>query len=338
MSDPQRDEYDWIETVARLGKAVGMNPVRIRWKLRAWQDRQKGRGAAVKSKARAVRREHKTCPVCNGINAIDDKSCTHCGARLRSRQGELVARFFRQFGFGLGVEVLLVVGFAICYVLVATAGEQSSLFSLSSQDLVLAGGNYHDPAPGWPAGMLPWQARRTLDLQYWRLWSYAFLHAGPMHIGFNSYALLYIAPMVRQIYGTNKALLVYLVTGVAAGAASLLWAMTAGKVMVSIGASGAICGFVGLMLVWGHQDRTHIGIRIRNGMARWVLYIVIFGFVVGADHAAHIGGVVAGGLMALLLPTSIARGDSTPWRLAGGLASLACLGAVILVAVMSSTL
>ncbi len=332
MSEPKRDEYDWIETVAQLGKAVGMNPVRIRWKLRSWQDRQKGRGRAVAGKAKAVKREHKTCPVCNGINAAGDKTCAHCGARLRSRGGEMVARFFRQFGMGLGFETLLAVGFIVVYMLVAAGGDDSNLWSLGSLDLVRAGGNHLVPS-SLLAVMETWRDGQTLaDMQYWRLWTYTFLHSGLLHLGFNVWALLYIAPKVREVFGTNKALVVYVITGVLAGAASLAWALIEQRhfAMVGIGASGALCGFIGLMMVWGHLDRTMFGIRFRNMMLRWVLYIVIFGFVMQADHAAHFGGLLAGGLLALIIdPNEKKRGDATPWRLAGTAAALLCLGAVV---------
>ena len=335
MSEPQRDEYDWIETLARLGQAVGMNPVRIRWKLRAWQDRQKGRGRAVAGKAQAVKRAHKTCPVCNGINAADDKKCVHCGARLRTRAGEVVARFFRQFGMGLGFETLLAGAFVLTYILVVVGGIDSSFWDLSSGDLVRAGGNFHDTRADVHWAGSHWQFRPTLAGQYWRLWTYAFLHGGLMHLGFNAWALVYIVPRVREVFGTNKALVVYVITGVLSGAASLAWAVLLGKDMVSIGASGALCGLIGLMMVWGHLDRTMHGIRFRNAMARWVLYIVIFGFVVGADHAAHVGGLVVGGLLALLISPNMRRGDGTPWRMAGLVSGLLCLAAVGLVSFMA---
>jgi membrane associated rhomboid family serine protease len=335
MSEPKRDEYDWIETMARLGGAVGMNPVRIRWKLRAWQDRQKDRGRQLQGKAQAVKREHKICPVCNGINAVDDKKCAHCGSRLRTRQGEIVARFFRQFGMGLGFETLLAGAFIAAYLLVVSGGEASTLWSLDSTDLVTSGGN----ALGWvynvPMAQVPWRYHNTLPGQPWRLWTYAFLHGGLMHLAFNTWALIYIAPRVREVFGTNKALVVYLLSGLAAGAASLAWAMASGSVMVSIGASGALCGFIGLMMVWGHQDGTMQGIGFRNAMARWVLYIVVFGFLVGADHAAHIGGLVVGGLLAVLISPNFRRGDATPWRIAGVVAGLACAAGLAMVAFMT---
>jgi len=337
MSEPQRDEYDWIETLARLGKAVGMNPVRIRWKLRAWQDRQKDRGRQVVGKAQAVRREHKSCPVCKGINAADDKKCAHCGARLRSRTGEMFARFFRQFGMGLGFETLLAAAFIGLYVLVASVGEESSLWDLASSDLVKAGGNFHDIRPGMDWAGVPWYWRPTLVGQYWRLWTYAFLHGGLIHLGFNVWALLYIAPKVREIFGTNKSLVVYVGSGILAGAASLAFAVLMGNGMVGIGASGAVCGFIGLLMVWGHTDGTMYGLRMRNSMARWVLYIVVFGIFWGmrgggsVDHAAHFGGLLAGGLLGLLISPNVKRGDATPWRLAGAAAGLLCAAAAVFV-------
>ncbi len=333
MTEPQRDEYEWIETAARLGKAVGMNPVRIRWKLRAWQDRQKGRGRTVVGKAQAVRREHKTCPVCNGINAAGDKTCAHCGARLRTRGGEMLARFFRQFGMGLGFETLLAAAFIGVYIAVVSGGADSSLWGLDTNDLVKAGGNFHSVEPGLAWDRYPWFFRPTVHQQYWRLWTYAFLHGGLMHLGFNVWALLYIAPKAREIYGSNKALVVYVVSGIVAGAASLAWAVLMGKSMVGIGASGAVCGFIGLMLVWGHTDGTMSGIRMRNSMARWVLYIVVFGIFWGmggggaVDHTAHFGGLLTGGLLALLISPNMRRGDGTAWRVAGLVAGLLCAAA-----------
>ncbi|MFH1463988.1 MAG: rhomboid family intramembrane serine protease [Pseudomonadota bacterium] len=337
MPPEKRDEYDWIEFVVRLGKALGMNPVRIRWKLRTWQDRQKGRGKRVADKAKAVRRAHKTCPACNGISAADDKVCAHCGAKLHSRPVDIMARALRQFNLGFGTETVLVALFVLAYALVMTGGEASTLWSLDTHDLIHAGANYYSVEPGIPWSQYPWQARPTLDLQYFRLLTYAFLHAGLVHIGFNCVALLFIAPPVREIYGGAKALITFLAAALMAGTFSLVWATLMQRDMVSIGASGGIAGLIGMMAVWGHLDRTHLGIRIRNSMLRWILYMFIFGFVMGADHAAHVGGLLAGGLLAMALPVSIRRAESTPWRVAAaagwavvsatvGLIAWMCLG------------
>jgi membrane associated rhomboid family serine protease len=317
MPPEKRDEYDWIETVARLGKALGMNPVRIRWKLRTWQDRQKGRGQAVAQKAKAVRREHKICPACKGINAVDDRVCAHCGAALHSRPVELLVRALRQFNLGFGVETVLVVCFVAAYTLVLTGGLDSSIWSLGTDDLIQAGANFHSVEPGRAWSLVPWRLRPTLELEHFRLLTYAFLHAGALHIGFNCVALSLITPSVREIYGGSKALITFLVAALVAGACSLAWAVLLRHDLVSIGASGGIAGLIGMMAVWGHLDRTQIGLRIRNSMLRWILYMFIFGFVAHADHAAHVGGLLTGGLLAMALPPSVRRGESDAWRAAG---------------------
>ena len=332
MSQPERDEYDWIETVVRLGKALGMNPVRLRWKLRAWQDRQKGRGQRALDKARAVRRGHKVCPACHGINAAEDRICAHCGAKLRGRAGELVARSLRMLNLGFGFETALVAAFLLTYALVVAAGAKSTLLDPATEDLIRAGANFHsvDPAVSW--GPLPWRLRPTLDGPFWRLLTYAFLHGGPLHLCFNAFALLYIAPRAREVYGGSKAIACFAGACLLAGAFSLCWAVLQRQDLVSIGASGGISGLIGLMLVWGQLDRTRVGIAMRNGMARWVLYTFAFGFFANADNAAHLGGLVGGALLALALPTSVRRVEEPAWRAAGLVASLLSAAAVAYIA------
>ena len=57
MSSDDR-QNDWIDTATRLAGMIGMNPVRVRWKLRRWQDemtrRREQTAAAVKHKLAAL--------------------------------------------------------------------------------------------------------------------------------------------------------------------------------------------------------------------------------------------------------------------------------------------
>jgi rhomboid protease GluP len=64
-------------------------------------------------------------------------------------------------------------------------------------------------------------------------------------------------------------------------------------------------------------------------MARWVLYILVFGFFIGADNAAHLGGWIAGGLLALIVPASLTVREGRTWEILGALAAILMLGAVI---------
>jgi membrane associated rhomboid family serine protease len=330
MPPEKRDEYDWIELVVRLGTSLGMNPVRIRWKLRTWQDRQKGRGQRVIAGARAVGRDHKICPACKGINGSTEKVCVHCGARLRGRVGEMAARILRRFNLGLGAETILVGVFILAYTLVVTRGGASTIWSLDATDLVRAGGNFHSVDPGVAWSQVAWNLRPTLEGQYFRLLTYAFLHGGILHLGFNCLALLIVTPAARDVYGGSRALVAFVGTAILAGAFSLAWAVLTHRDLVSIGASGGISGLIGLMAVWGHLDRTRAGIAVRNAMLRWVLYTFVFGFVAGTDHAAHVGGLVGGALLAMALPTLPRRVEDPAWRAAGLVAAVLCAGAVAL--------
>ena len=135
---------------------------------------------------------------------------------------------------------------------------------------------------------------------------------------------------IEYQWGYNRFIKYYFLTGLGAGVLNVI--VNPNGYIPSIGASGAISGLIGLMLVWGHQDGTGSGLQIRNGMARWVLYILIFGFFVGGiDNAGHIGGLIAGGLVALALPPNFGREDSAAWKTLGVLATLMVIAAVILI-------
>jgi rhomboid protease GluP len=321
MGENKKDEYDWIEPVVNAGRLIGLNPVRTRWKLRAWQDKMSAKKGAVSDKAAAVTREHKICPKCRAMNSVEDKVCVKCGAKLRSRPVEMADRFLGHFAVGLTSETMIATGFVAAYAVVALNGKTSGWLGFSSPDLI------------WMGGL---QVPMTLDGQWWRLLTCVFLHGGLWHIGFNTYALIYLMPVVREVYGANKALFVFLVTGIGASLASMFWTLYQFgsdplflQYRVSIGASGALCGWIGLLLVWGHRDGTGSGIAIRNSMARWALYILVFGFFIGADNAAHVGGWIAGGLLGLAVPASLTVREGRAWEILGAGAAILMLAAVI---------
>jgi hypothetical protein len=89
------------------------------------------------------------------------------------------------------------------------------------------------------------------------------------------------------------------------------------------------------MMVWGHRDGTAGGVAIRNTMARWFMYTVVFGFFIGADNAAHIGGTAAGALLALLVPTSLTMRGSRAWNALAVVSAIAVAGAVAIIAYLA---
>lgn len=155
--------------------------------------------------------------------------------------------------------------------------------------------------------------------QYWRLVTAIFLHAGLIHIGFNLWCLFDIGPMVESLYTGSKYVVLYLVTGVLGYIASLLWA----PLGISIGASGAIMGLIGI-LIGASFHLGSSGKAMRSQLWRWVIYIAIFGLlpIFSVDNAAHFGGLISGIILGYLVPTG-EPATATSERLWNGLAVIA---------------
>lgn len=141
---------------------------------------------------------------------------------------------------------------------------------------------------------------RIAQGEYWRLVTPLFLHGGPAHIFFNSYALYIIGPQVERVFGHLRYVAVYLLSGIAGVIASM--AFTAAP---SIGASGAIFGLIGALIVYLYLNRDLFGrigqVRLRGALQMAGINLII-GFVVPIiDNWGHIGGLVGGAAMTLML-------------------------------------
>lgn len=128
----------------------------------------------------------------------------------------------------------------------------------------------------------------SLHGEPWRLVTGIFLHASPGHI-FGNMALLFFAGMfVEAMLGPTRFLVVYVVCGLAA---SLLSAWGHPDV-VGVGASGAIAGIVGIIVVFYFSGR-RTGIR-----GAWVAQTVginaALSLAPNVDWLAHLGGFGAG--------------------------------------------
>lgn len=97
--------------------------------------------------------------------------------------------------------------------------------------------------------------------EYWRLFTAIFLHIGFLHLAFNSYALYSLGPQVETLYGRNRFLMIYLLSGLAGSVASYVLSAS-----VSAGASGAIFGLVGALTVYLIRQRDILGRRGRRGL------------------------------------------------------------------------
>lgn len=90
--------------------------------------------------------------------------------------------------------------------------------------------------------------------EIWRFITPIFLHIGLLHLAFNSYAIWIVGPQVEKLYGGPRFLLLYLLTGIA-GVAGSYWYH---PYVISAGASGAIFGLFGVLLVFSFKYRKTI--------------------------------------------------------------------------------
>ncbi|RYY19954.1 MAG: rhomboid family intramembrane serine protease, partial [Cytophagaceae bacterium] len=139
----------------------------------------------------------------------------------------------------------------------------------------------------------------TLHGQPWRLLTSLFVHGGAMHLALNMFSLWLLGLMLEQRVGAWRLLATYLASGLAASLATV-WYHTGG--INSTGASGAIFGLYGLMLVLLLSKKVVLDKSDRRAMLGLVLYLVLSNLISGItgniDNIAHVGGLLMGLLAA----------------------------------------
>ncbi len=135
--------------------------------------------------------------------------------------------------------------------------------------------------------------------EWYRLFTPMFLHAPGIiwHIGFNSYALFLFGPHVEQAFGKIRFIVLYLIAGVTGGAASYAFGECG---VVGVGASGAIFGLLGGLLVFLYNRRSSAFVR---SFMKNIIFLIginlVFGYLFpGIDNLAHLGGLVGGAAIA----------------------------------------
>jgi membrane associated rhomboid family serine protease len=147
----------------------------------------------------------------------------------------------------------------------------------------------------WGANFRP----MTTDGQWWRLLTNTFLHGGLMHLLANMYGLLFVGIFLEPLLGKTKYLLVYLTTGILASVASIWWY----EATISVGASGAIFGLYGFFLatLLLKVFPPEFGKAFLTSTLIFVGFNLLMGFTGGIDNSAHIGGLLTGFILGLIM-------------------------------------
>jgi membrane associated rhomboid family serine protease len=122
----------------------------------------------------------------------------------------------------------------------------------------------------------------------WLLLTSMFAHVAIWHIGFNMLALYSLGPGLEAAIGRTRFLLLYFVSGLAASA-TVMW--LSGEHSQTLGASGAIFGLMGALLVIAFR----VGGDVRS-ILTWVgiNFVITFLFASYISWQGHVGGFVAG--------------------------------------------
>jgi membrane associated rhomboid family serine protease len=155
---------------------------------------------------------------------------------------------------------------------------------------------------------------------WWRLITAAFLHGSLLHIAFNMLALWWFGAPVEEYLGRTRFVLLYLVSGLAGSAGALLQS----PATPVVGASGAIFGILGAMLILEWQATGRLG----GNAATLIVINLAIGFTISnVSIGGHIGGLI-GGILGTLAFARFGKGHAAYGRVGlTGAAGLLIVGA-----------
>lgn len=155
------------------------------------------------------------------------------------------------------------------------------------------------------------------DGQYWRLLTSVFLHAGLSHLGSNLIVQILMGSIVERNIGHIKYLLLFLLSGIGGNIVSVLYDSALGVNTYSVGASGAVFGVMGVLvlLIVRGRKKLRSGSSMLPRAAFAVFYAVYSGFKNPyTDNAAHLGGLAAGVLLGILFTIGMEDVDLSDLR------------------------
>jgi len=264
---------------------------------------------------------HRMCPNCRALIERNASVCPFCGEKLRSPRarsssgtpGRIMGIIPIPSTATSAIVAVTIALYGISWYMTATSGAMQAMGGISGEVL-------------WRLGA---KSPAIREGQWWRLVTAIFLHAGLFHIGMNLWCLFDLGPEVESLFSTAKFVVFYLVTGVLGFVLSLWWR----PMGMSIGASGAVCGLIGV-LIGASFHHGHLGKAYRGQLWRWMIYIAIFGIFFGADNAAHFGGLAAGVLLGYVVPEGEAETQASQnlWYALAGLSVVIIAGSFALMA------
>ena len=295
-----------------------MNKQQFLWKLNRVVRQLEEQWDSFRNLWRGSQSATRMCHNCRALIDRKARVCPLCKAALGYRAGGIgkllqnVLPNFMPVSFAL-----LTVNFVVFLVIFAAERD------LSAQDLGrLVWGVSSPSLARWGADV----GALVSAGQWWRLVSAVFIHIGIIHLAFNSYALIFIGPLLEELLGKERFLVLYIFTG-AFGFLVSNWYY--GPWLTTAGASGAVFGLIGAGIVFSKRW-SQWGSMLGQQLVHWAIYGFGYGLVIGANNAAHFGGFVAGVAFAFLLPNRQRVKESTAGSFLWSLTYWLCLTVLVL--------
>jgi rhomboid protease GluP len=266
-------------------------PHRWRWKIDRWREKF---AALFHSEPQQPR--PKLCPACGTLVGATATRCHQCGASTTYSLAALSRSFSRLMPANAPATYLILSSCCILYgislLLTLRSGRVPGMSGGLLGSIMNIGGVGSIVLYRLGAS-LPF----PLDILHpWRLVTACFLHANLLHIFFNMWVLVDIGPSVEELYGSSRFFFLYTLCG----AGGYLLSGFMGH--FSIGASGAIVGLIGVLLAITYRRRSSGMQMLREQIWRWIIYLVIWGFLFQAvDNMAHLGGGITGFILGKIL-------------------------------------
>ena len=282
---------------------------------------------------RCQRCDRTICPDCMRDAAVGFHcpSCVAEGARS-TRQQRAPYGGTRSANPALTSMVLIGINVAVWLAIMATGGRASDLvdrLALTARGLCEVGGGarYYPNLPEQACGLgegLTWVGGVS-DGAWWQLVTSMFTHVEIWHLGFNMMALWFLGPQLELAVGRLRFLALFLLSGLT-GSAVVYW--FAGEQVQTLGASGAIFGLLGALLV--------VAVKVGGNVSQlgiWLLLNAVITFTFpNISWQGHLGGFL-GGLAVGAVLVFAPRQGRTGWQAAG----LALVAVLVLVAILART-
>jgi len=197
----------------------------------------------------------------------------------------------------------------IKYLMIANAAVLILQSISPNVSVPVAGAQLSIPADQVTAWFAAWPERVWTTGMFWQPFTYMWLHAGLMHVGFNMLALWMFGSPIALLWGEKKFLRFYLLCGFGAGLIIVSWpalAMLFGAgahsyLLPTLGASGAVFGvLLAYSLTWPDRTIMLLFPPIPIKAIYFIPFILVMGWLGGpanVSHVGHLGGVAVGWIL-----------------------------------------